>query len=269
MAHFKSWTLASLAVIAVVAAAPASHAGTVRPAFDDNIFARNDDGSTGPVSPGFSMDFFGVTHTSFYINNNGNITFNSPLGTFTPFGITGGSTPMIAPFFADVDTRGPGDPVTYGTDSVGGRSAFAVNWVNVGHYSAAGPLNSFQLVLIDRADTGAGNFDIEFNYDQILWEAGTASGSNGLGLGGTAAVAGWTNGAGTFFQLPGSMINGAFLDSNSTTGLIHTSNIGVDGRWLFSARNGSVVQGESAPAPGALALVGLGLLGIGVIRRRA
>lgn len=65
------------------------------------------------------------------------------------------------------------------------------------------------------------------------------------------------------------MVNGAFLDSNLTTGLIHTSNIGVDGRWLFSAREGSVAQGPTpAPAPGALLLLGFGLVGLGLVRRR-
>ncbi len=35
-------------------------------------------------------------------------------------------------------------------------------------------LNTFPaLVLIDRSETGAGNFDIEFNHDQVQWKAET------------------------------------------------------------------------------------------------
>jgi hypothetical protein len=50
----------------------------------------------------------------------------------------------------------------------------------------------FQLVLIERSDTGAGNFDFEFNYDQIQWEARNASGGVN-GLGGSSARAGFSS----------------------------------------------------------------------------
>ena len=39
-----------------------------------------------------------------YVNTNGNVTFDGPFGTYTPFAFPGG-TKMVAPFFADVDTR--------------------------------------------------------------------------------------------------------------------------------------------------------------------
>jgi hypothetical protein len=67
--------------------------------------------------------------------------------------------------------------VTYGSGTADGRQAFGVNWIDVGYFSSrTDKLNQFQLVLIDRSDTGAGNFDIEFNYGNILWETGEASG---------------------------------------------------------------------------------------------
>src|SRR5205823_147329 len=84
------------------------------PGFNQNTLAANDDGSTGLVPLGFNADFFGTTYTSAYVNNNGNITFNQPLFAFTPFSLLTTATPIIAPFFADVDTRS-GNPVTYGT----------------------------------------------------------------------------------------------------------------------------------------------------------
>jgi hypothetical protein len=245
-----------------------AHAVTIRPGFDANTLSSNDDGSAGPVSIGFTVNFFGSLHSSLFVNNNGNVTFDSPLAAFTPFDLTSTARQIIAPFFADVDTRGPGDPVTYGMGMVDGSSAFGVNWVNVAHYSEAGPLNSFQLVLIDRSDTGAGNFDIEFNYNQILWEAGEASGSNPNGLGGDAARVGYSNGTGapgTFFELPGSAINGAFLDSNLATGLIHNRlNSDVNGRYIFAARDSSIHPGSTdpVPEPGTWMLMGTGVIGM-------
>ncbi len=62
---------------------------------------------------------------------------------------------------------------------VDGHQAFLVNWVNVGRYNYATAgntqMNSFQLVIIDRSDTGAGNFDFMFNYDKVTWDIATAS----------------------------------------------------------------------------------------------
>ncbi len=49
------------------------------------------------------------THTHTQINNNGIISFTDSIGTFTPdpFPLAG-NTELIAPFWADVDTRGTG-----------------------------------------------------------------------------------------------------------------------------------------------------------------
>lgn len=253
------------------------------PGFQTNILARNDDGSTPLVALPFSANFFGLTFNSLYVNNNGNVTFDGPLSQFTPDDLTSTSKQIIAPFFADVDTRNLASGVTtYGVGSFGGHTAFGVDWFHnpddntdpgVGYYSVhADKLNSFQLLLVDRSDTGAGNFDIVFNYRQIQWETGDASGGTG-GLGGSSARAGFSNGTGdpgSFFEINGSAVNGAFLDSNATTGLIHTSNIDVAGRWVFQARNGSVTP-PSLPEPSSLAMCaigGLGLIGAAWRRRR-
>ena len=207
--------------------------------------ARNDDLSSGQVSLGFTVNFFGVNYSSLYVNNNGNVTFNGPLEDFTPQGLTGSRLPIIAPFWADVDTRGAGSGlVTYGTDTVNGRPAFGANYLNVGYYdSLADKLNSFQVVLIERSDTGAGNFDIEFNYNRILWETGEADdGINGLG--GASASAGYSNGSGssgTSFQIPGSLVPGSFLDSNPNGLIRRTQDSGnVFGRLIFSVRGGTI-----------------------------
>jgi len=223
-------------------------AQAVVPGFDDNTFARNDDGSTSRVSIGFSVDFFGVNRDSLYINNNGNITFDDDLSAFTPFDLTSTARQIIAPFFADVDTREAGDPVTYGQGSFNGRPAFGVNWVNVDYYQSSPThvaRNSFQLILVNRGDVGPGDFDIVFNYDEIKWETGEESDGDANGLGGNSARAGWSNGtgdSGTFFELPGSAQNGAFLDNGSRALIANRINSSVNGRYIFQARNGTVTE---------------------------
>ena len=220
--------------------------GAVRPGFTQNTLAANDDGSTSLVPLDFNINFYGQSFTSAYVNNNGNITFDAAQTTYTPYPISTTSRIIVAPFFGDVDTRGTGSQLvtySYGTETVNGHAAFGVNWVNVGYYdSKANKLNSFQLVLIERADTGAGNFDIEFNYNKIQWETGDASGGTN-GLGGTSARVGYSNGTTNSFELPGSGVNGAFLDSNTATGLIYNSiNSTQPGRYVFQVRTGTVNQ---------------------------
>jgi hypothetical protein len=261
-------------VIGTVASAAAirTNAG-----FNTNTLARNDDGSTGFVNFGFSnnVNFFGQSFAGGYVNNNGNLTFDSPLSTFTPFNIITTGRPMLAPFFADVDTRGTnGEPVRYGTDSVDGRAAFGVNWVDVGHFinGSSSNLNSFQLVVIDRSDRNVGDFDFEFNYDTITWEAGQASGSdaNGdwIGPGGGPARAGWSNGTTDAFEIAGSGVDDAFLGGTSSFLVTNSLNSNVAGRWRFSVVNGMVMPPIiPLPTGGAMAMAGLAVLG-GVRRRR-
>lgn len=209
---------------------------------------RNDDNSSTLVNLGFSVNFFGTNYSSGYVNNNGNFTFDGPLSTFTPFPLTTTSRAILAPFFADVDTRGLGSDVvtySYGNGSYFGRRAFCVDWVNVGYYAMhVDKLDSFQLLLVDRSDTGAGNFDIYFNVNKIQWETGDASGGR-LGLGGSSARVGYSNGTNASFEMPGSAVNGYFLDSSPTALINSSRNSTVPGRYIFPVRNGVAPTGGS------------------------
>lgn len=209
------------------------------PGFLTNTLPINDDESTGLVPIGFSANLFGVTHTQAYVNNNGNISFGAPMSEYIPFSFANpallpvGVTGLIAPFFSDVVTWNSNNiPVTYGNSTVNGHVAFGVNYSKVGGFALDENLvNSFQLILIARPDTGLDNFDIQFNYDQIQWdEQGRV-------------IAGFTNGsgiAGTFYEIPGSTISGAFLDTGLNA-LILGSNVNTPGRFVFAIRAGKLV----------------------------
>jgi hypothetical protein len=246
-------------VAAIVAGCSVAEAQAIRTnaGFSAKSIPANDDGSAPLESLGFTINFFGKSRNSVYVNNNGNITFDSSLATYTPFGLDSTQREIIGPFFADVDTRNPGSKlVTYGQDTINGHRAFGANFIDVGYYNAhADKLNSFQVVLIERADTGSTNFDIEFNYSKIQWETGDASGGVG-GYGGVPAVVGWSNGTGdpgTSFQLPGSMVSGAFLDGGPHALVRQTANgivvsqgsTAVLGRLTYRARDGVISPGLS------------------------
>ena len=261
-------------VLGLTMLVPAFASSPIVSGFNGSTLPANDDGSTSQVSTGFAMNFFGTTYNGLWVNNNGNVTFDGAMSTYTPFGLTSAlNNPIIAPFFGDVDTRGAGSGlVSYGTGTFDGYSTFGVNWPNVGYFAAqTDKLNNFQLLLVNRSDTGTGNFDIYFNYGSMQWETGDASGGTD-GLGGSCAVAGYSNGsgnAGTYYQLPGSGVCGSLIDGGSHA-LQTATNDGTPGQFLFQVRNGHVAPPPTGvPEPGSIALfgVGLGLLTLAAAHR--
>ena len=260
----KTFAVSALALL-LAALSPAQSIRT-NPGFNRSYIPANDDGSSPLVPLGFNINFFGQSRNSCFVNNNGNITFDSALPSFTPFGLESVHREIIAAFFADVDTRAHGSSlVRYGNDTINGHNAFGVNYIHVGYFdSKDDKLNSFQLILVDRSDLGPGNFDLEFNYAAIRWETGAASGGVG-GLGGVSAAVGWSNGTGlpgTSFEIPGSLVPGSFLD-NGPQSLVnrrqYRSAVGVPaGRFGFRARNGILLQGMSIVSAGPLGPVTVG-----------
>ncbi|MDX2268220.1 MAG: putative Ig domain-containing protein [Bryobacter sp.] len=204
---------------------------------------RNDDDNFAEVQLPFPVNFGGRVYNSVFISNNGNLSFGTITtvldgrANFVPRGIRNINFPMIAPFYADIDTSNS-SAVTYGADRVDNRVAFGVNWPGVGRFDRKNDrLNTFQVVLVERADTGTGNFDIEFNYSSINWDTG-----DDTVLGTAPASAGFTNGLGgdngQLFEFPGSLTTGAFLDDGPFALRTQSRNSGVAGRLRFEVRNG-------------------------------
>ncbi|RXK12288.1 hypothetical protein CP965_11015 [Halarcobacter mediterraneus] len=228
--------------------------------FGENYLSRNDDSYSSYIDLSSifenGINFFGETYTGLYVNNNGNVTFGYGLSNYTPTVIGGNfSNPIIAPFWADVDTRSTNwydSDISdgYVTPSEGGTSqgtnltwydidevnkTFTVTWDDVGYFSRnTEKVNAFQLQLIS---TGNGNFDIVYRYEDINWTTGDASyGSNGLG--GTVARAGFSAGDGLNyheFYFSGDQNFMLNLDENQLTS---SSESGV---WKYSVNEGSVI----------------------------
>ncbi|MCZ2344296.1 MAG: hypothetical protein LC104_21260 [Bacteroidales bacterium] len=287
------WWIAMLLGMLAISPSPAN---PLRSGFGTSALNPTDDGSSEAQSLGFSVNFFGQTFGSLYVNANGNVSFGSALSDFAPVPLGQLNAAIIAPFFADVDTTLQGQ-VQYGKGTVDGHNAFGATWKDVGFYGSSGTkTNDFQMLLIDRSDTGAGNFDVEFNYDRINWESGDFNGGIG-GVGGSPARVGFTNGSalpGTFYELPGSGVSGSFLDGAETALAGTMLNSTTPGRIVLFGREGqlsasdpllgpnlpetetprpSPLPGDSgpggsfgAPEPHTFALAGLGLSGLGLVQ---
>lgn len=264
--------LSTLLLVCSLAATSMVQAGAIRDltSFTTDTLSRTDDDSSPRVSLGFEINFFGVKFDSLFVNNNGNVTFDTYESEYTPFGLQATNRQILAPFFADVDTRNVlSKEVQYGQNIINGAKVFGVNWIDVGYFRrGADKLNQFQLIITDRSDLEIGAFDFEFNYDQIQWESGNASGGD-LGLGGDSARMGWSNGNLNTFELAGSAVNGALLDNGPNALVKGSLNSGIDGRYLFNVRNGQVLPPAPVSTPGSLALLFLGTLLLATRRRKA
>ncbi|MCX6855567.1 MAG: cadherin-like beta sandwich domain-containing protein [Verrucomicrobia bacterium] len=153
------------------------------PASGDVALPRGDDNfvdvtmlGIGPAGSSLSLSYWGRSYTHFAVNNNGNICFVRPISNNTATGFNSATfpvlnlTPMIAPFWADVDTRHSSsgrvwyrvaqDSSTLSTIATTVANSFPshrgftptfaqiVTWDQVGYYSQkVDKLNTFQLVV--------------------------------------------------------------------------------------------------------------------------
>ena len=164
-----------------------------------------------------------------WINTNGTISFGA---AFADPPRADNATPraaVIAPFWADVDTRLDGEGTESGgiwVDIDAASDTVSVTWDRVGVYRRdADAPNLFQVQMVDR---GNGNFDIVYRYDQIRWTVGTSE----LDAGARAGLIEAGPGAPAWLVDPGDA--GALRTLDTTDG-----NTGRDGLWVFEMRGGT------------------------------
>ena len=219
----------------------------------DNVLAPGDDSYSEPMQI-WPFKYFGKEESEIIVNVNGAISFGKGLTYYTPYcGALNLKSPMIAPFWADSDTK----------PEIGGQIFFRqtnepdmlkkadrmldkalpegfntewlyiATWRNVTYFGADScrereieeyPRNTFQMIL---ANDGTHSFVI-FLYNQLQWFAGTASGGDRcLGIGGFPAKVGFDVGDGeTFYTVPGSC-------TPNVQSVGWTSNADAPGKWVF------------------------------------
>ncbi len=142
--------------------------------YGENVFSttpktsgNNDDGAVAVnISSVFSggLDFYGTNYTTLYVNSNGVLSFGGPQTGYAP-NLAGSPTPLIAPFWSDVNINSAGE-IYWDLDPAAGT--VTITWDGVAPYSGGGT-NSFQVVLTDQ---GGGDFSVDFIYENISWTNG-------------------------------------------------------------------------------------------------
>jgi gliding motility-associated-like protein len=161
----------------------------------DNTYATlnlSDDASSSLIPLPFDFCLYGNTYSSLYINANGNVTFGNAFGTYTPAGFPV-TTPMVAPFWADVNLSEGGN-IRYKVTS----DAIYINWMDAGYFGSNAPnqTNTFQVILTNGENDFVGlDRNVSFCYQDMQWTTGTASSGTG-GFGGSPATVGANEGAG-------------------------------------------------------------------------
>jgi serralysin len=191
------------------------------------------------------LKFFGQSFAAneIFVNTNGSISFGAAVLDIPTADLPRPLPAMIAPFWADVDTRLRGEGIESGQiyiDIDPLADCVSITWDEVGVYRYdTDQLNRFQLQLFDR---GQGDFDIVMRYESIRWTTGSAptdAGAQALLSSPMLPQPLWLR--------PGVSAEGlATLDTQS-------GNTDVTGLWLLEMRDGTTA--DLAPPKG-LALTG-------------
>ncbi|XP_070554568.1 sushi domain-containing protein 2-like [Ptychodera flava] len=245
---------------------------TYNPCFDDLMFPygqevgddlneKNDDGSSDEIFIAIPFPFFDQNHDSLWVNNNGMVSFLDSVAHFTPEAFPlDGNRRMVAPFWADIDTRvggevyhreisKPGDALldraTQEIRRVFARQgSFTATWMLIATWdgvaffgaSAVGQKkrNTLQCILVTN---GRHSFAI-YNYGNVTWTTGAASdGDPDTGLGGTPAQVGFNAGDGIIYHTVNGSRTADILNIDTW------SNVDVIGRLIFRIDDKEIEDG--------------------------
>ena len=180
---------------------------------------RNDDGSSTELSLPFNFVFYGVTYNTFFVNTNGNISFQNAVSIYSsaafPIADVNPTTArkLIAPFWGDVDIRNAESGLVYLRRT---PTHTIIKWDAVGYFESHADLrNSFQLTISNGTDPIIPNGNnVQFCFGDMQWTTGEASSGVG-GFGGVPATVGANLGDGASyvqfgrFDHPGTDYDGA------------------------------------------------------------
>jgi gliding motility-associated-like protein len=168
----------------------------------DSVIASDDFPSTFVQLP-FDFNLYGTTYNGIYVNNNGNVSFGAAYPTYSGSPFPNPDFVMVAPFWADVDTRPGADGEPHGEVRIcinDLETRVVITWDSVGYFAFHGDKrNTFQLILTNGFDPllGLGN-NVAFVYQDMQWTTGDASDGDD-GFGGFPAVVGGNLGDGTSY----------------------------------------------------------------------
>jgi len=223
----------------------------------DYALPKNDDNFEGPIDLGVSFTFFGSSYSTIYINTNGVVSFLSPINKQNPAKKFPISTPLISPFWSDINTL-IGGRIYYRESSSSSdlnqaksdiariyssvfnvSRVYIITWDQVAGYEGSASLsNTFQVVL---ATDGRISFLI-FNFGKMSWPNSQFSMNSFFGYNAGDNV--------NFYSYPDSF-------TNNITSVSTQSNVNIPGKWIFMVSTGnlipSTVPTTSAPTVYSLA----------------
>ncbi len=198
---------------------------------------RGDDGTYAiDLAPVFEngIRFLDQTYVgaNLYVNTNGTLSFGAAFPDYPTLANATTLMPMIAPFWADIDTRLDGEGSESGqiwVDVDPASDTITITWDHVGRYRYdADSTNTFQVRL---HDTGGGNFDLTITYQSIEWTRGSATDDAGFRalIGGAGAAEPlWLGDPAQLGAVTYSFVGGGTTGLIPATGLVLTGTPGND-----------------------------------------
>jgi hypothetical protein len=128
------------------------------------VSGLSDDNSVGPFTLPFTVRFFGVDYTSYYISSNGYVSFGSGSGSIPYACMPMSGFPVGLYVFGDDMYPPAGGQVAYYYDAA--AHTYIVEYYNISHYSVGSP-EQFEIIIYDPAfhPTATGDADVVFQYN--------------------------------------------------------------------------------------------------------